>query len=180
LPRIREKAKGLTDFGTAGGVPVVEKLGDLPIRNWTRGAWAEGAARVSGQAMAEAGLRVKHYACFSCPIRCGKDMKVEIGPYRGTVAHGPEYETIAGFGAMCLNDDPNYIIAANDLCNRLGLDTISTASAVAFAMELFESGLISEAESGGLDLCWGSGEAILALIPLIARREGLGRGFPWV
>lgn len=174
LPRIREKAKGLTDFGTAGGVPVVEKLGDLPIRNWTRGAWAEGAARVSGQAMAEAGLRVKHYACFSCPIRCGKDMKVEIGPYRGTVAHGPEYETIAGFGAMCLNDDPNYIIAANDLCNRLGLDTISTASAVAFAMELFEYGLISEAESGGLDLCWGSGEAILALIPLIARREGLG------
>lgn len=174
LPRIREKAKGLTDFGTAGGVPVVEKLGDLPIRNWTRGAWAEGAARVSGQAMAEAGLRVKHYACFSCPIRCGKDMKVEIGPYRGTVAHGPEYETIAGFGAMCLNDDPNYIIAANDLCNRLGLDTISTASAVAFAMELFESGLIGEAESGGLDLCWGSGEAILAMIPLIARREGLG------
>lgn len=174
LPRIREKAKGLTDFGTAGGVPVVEKLGDLPIRNWTRGAWGEGAARVSGQAMAEAGLRVKHYACFSCPIRCGKDMKVEIGPYRGTVASGPEYETIAGFGAMCLNDDPNYIIAANDLCNRLGLDTISTASAVAFAMELFESGLISEAESGGLDLCWGSGEAILAMIPLIARREGLG------
>jgi aldehyde:ferredoxin oxidoreductase len=174
LPRIREKAKGLTDFGTAGGVPVVEKLGDLPIRNWTRGAWGEGAARVSGQAMAEAGLRVKHYACFSCPIRCGKDMQVEIGPYRGTVAHGPEYETIAGFGAMCLNDDPNYIIAANDLCNRLGLDTISTASAVAFAMELFEYGLISEAESGGLDLCWGSGEAILALIPLIARREGLG------
>ena len=174
MPRIREKAKGLTDFGTAGGVPVVEKHGDLPIRNWTRGAWAEGAARVSGQAMAEAGLRVKHYACFGCPIRCGKDMKVETGPHRGTVAHGPEYETIAGFGPMCLNDDPDYIIAANDLCNRLGLDTISTASVIAFAMELFENGLIGEAESGGLDLRWGSGEGILTLIPLIARREGLG------
>ncbi len=174
LPRIREKAKGLTDFGTAGGVPLVERLGDLPIRNWTRGSWTEGAARVSGQGMAEAGLRVKHYACFSCPIRCGKDMKVEVGPYRGTVAHGPEYETIAGFGAMCLNDDPNYIIAANDLCNRLGLDTISTAAAVAFAMELFERGLINETETGGLDLQWGNGEAILKLIPLIAGREGLG------
>lgn len=101
-------------------------------------------------------------------------MKVEVGPYRGTVAHGPEYETIAGFGSMCLNDDPNYVIAANDLCNRLGLDTISTASAVAFAMELFERGLIGEAESGGLDLRWGSGEGILELIRLIARREGLG------
>lgn len=174
MPRIREKAKGLTDFGTAGGVSTVEKHGDLPIRNWTRGAWAEGAAKVSGQAMAEAGLRVKHYACFGCPIRCGKDMKVETGPYRGTVSHGPEYETIAGFGSLCLNDDPNYIIAANDLCNRLGLDTISTASVIAFAMELFENGLISEAESGGLDLRWGSGEGILALIPLIAWREGLG------
>jgi aldehyde:ferredoxin oxidoreductase len=174
MPKLREKAKGLTDFGTAGGVPVVERLGDLPIRNWTLGSWTQGASKVSGQAMVEAGLRVKHYACFSCPIRCGKDMKVEIGPYRGAIAHGPEYETIAGFGAMCLNDDPNYIIAANDLCNRFGLDTISTSSVVAFAMELFEHGLISEAESGGLDLSWGNGEAILKLIPLIARREGLG------
>ncbi len=174
LPGIREKAKGLTDFGTAGGVPIVEKLGDLPIRNWTLGSWPEGAVKISGQAMAEAGLRVKHYACFSCPIRCGKDMKVEIGPHRGTVAHGPEYETIAGFGAMCLNDDPNYVIAANDLCNRLGLDTISTAAVTAFAMELFEHGLISEADTCDLDLTWGNGEAILALIPMIARREGLG------
>ncbi|MEW5783982.1 MAG: aldehyde ferredoxin oxidoreductase family protein [Bacillota bacterium] len=173
LPQIREKAKGLTDFGTAGGVPVVERLGDLPIRNWTGGAWPAGAAKVSGQAMAE-NLRVKHYACFSCPIRCGKDMKVEIGPHRGTVAHGPEYETVAGFGAMCLIDDPNYIIAANDLCNRLGLDTISTAAAAAFAMELNENGLLSESAAGAMDLSWGNGEAVLTLIPLIARREGFG------
>lgn len=174
LPRIREKAKGLTDFGTAGGVQAVEKSGDLPIRNWSGGAWAEGAARVSGQAMAGAGLRTKHYACFGCPIRCGKDMQIRVGPHRGAEAHGPEYETVAGFGSMCLNDDPDYIIAANDLCNRLGLDTISTASAIAFAMELFEQGLIGEAEYGGLDLRWGSGEAILGLISLIARRESLG------
>ncbi len=174
LPRLREKTKGFSDFGTAGGVQAVEKWGDLPICNWRGGSWAEGAARVSGQAMKQAGLVVKHYACFSCPIRCGMDVKVEVGPYRGTVAHGPEYETIAGFGSMCLNDDPNYVIAANDLCNRLGLDTISVASAVAFTMELFERGLIGGAESGGLDLLWGSGEGILELIRLIARREGLG------
>ena len=172
--QIRQAAKGLRDFGTAGGVPVVEKLGDLPIRNWASGSWAKGAAKVSGQAMAEAGLRVKHYACFSCPIRCGKDMRVEIGPYKGTIAHGPEYETIAGFGALCLNDDPNYIIAANDLCNRLGLDTISVASVIALAMELFEHRLINKADTGGLELNWGNGEAIIGLVQLIARREGLG------
>lgn len=173
LPTIREKAKGLSDFGTAGGVPVVEKLGDLPIRNWTGGSWPEGASIVSGQAMAEKFFE-KHYACYACPIRCGKEMKVPIGPYSGTVSHGPEYETIAGFGAMCLNEDPAYIIAANDLCNRMGIDTMSGSSVIAFAMELYEHGLIPEGLLGDIKPEWGSGEAILALIRQIAYREGLG------
>jgi len=173
LPQIREKAKGLSDYGTAGGVPVVEKLGDLPIRNWTEGSWSEGAAKVSGQAMAEQ-FFVKHYACFACPIRCGKEMKVPIGPHKDTVSHGPEYETIAGFGAMCLNDDPAYVIAANDLCNRLGLDTISGSAVVAFAMELYEHNLIPADLLEDLKPEWGSGEAIIKLIKQIAYREGLG------
>ncbi len=172
-PMIREKAKGLTDFGTAGGVPVVEKLGDLPIRNWTMGSWEEGAAKTSGIAMAEE-FRVKHYACFGCPIRCGKDMKVTVGPYKDSVAHGPEYETAAGFGALCLNDDPAYIIAANDLCNRLGLDTISTAAVVALAIELYEKGLLDDQDTGGLKLNWGNGEAIMELVQQIGNVEGLG------
>jgi aldehyde:ferredoxin oxidoreductase len=173
LSTIREKAKGLTDFGTAGGVPVVEKLGDLPIRNWTLGSWTEGAAKVSGQAMAEE-FFVKHYACYACPIRCGKEMKVPFGPHEGSISHGPEYETIAGFGAMCLNDNPGYVIAANDLCNRLGLDTMSCSSVVAFAMELFEHNLIPGSLLGDLKPEWGSGEAILELIRLVANREGIG------
>ena len=173
LPTIREMAKGLTDYGTAGGVPVVEKLGDLPIRNWTKGSWAEGAARVSGQAMADQ-FFVKHYACYACPIRCGKEMKVPLGPHEGTVSHGPEYETIAGFGANCLNDDPAYIVAANDLCNRLGIDTISGSAVVAFAMELYEHGLIPADELGDLKLEWGNGEAIMELVRMIAYREGVG------
>jgi len=174
LPLIREKAKWLGDFGTAGGVPAVEKLGDFPIRNWTGGSWTEDAAKVSGQAMADK-FFVKHYACFSCPIRCGKEMKVTIGPYSGTVSHGPEYETVAGFAAMCLNNDPAYVIAANDLCNRLGIDTISASSVIAFAMELYEHGLIPEELLAGVKPEWGSGEAILALIEQIASGEGLGR-----
>lgn len=173
LPTIREKAKGLTDFGTAGGVPVVEKLGDLPIRNWTGGSWSEGAAKVSGQAMAESYF-VKHYACFACPIRCGKEMKVPVGPFKDVVSHGPEYETIAGFGAMCLNDNPEYVIAANDLCNRYGIDTISGSAVIAFAMELYEHNLIPEELLAGLKPEWGSGEAILELVRQIAFREGLG------
>lgn len=173
MPTIREKAKGLTDFGTAGGVPVVERLGDLPIRNWTLGSWTEEAAKVSGQAMAEQ-FFVKHYSCYACPIRCGKEMRVPLGPHEGSISHGPEYETIAGFGAMCLNDNPAYIIAANDLCNRLGLDTMSCSSVVAFAMELYEHNLIQPALLGDLKPEWGNGEAILELIRLVAYREGIG------
>ncbi len=173
LPTIREKAKGLSDFGTAGGVPVVERLGDMPIRNWTLGSWEEKAAMVSGQAMADKFFE-KHYACFACPIRCGKEMKVPVGPHSGTFSHGPEYETVAGFAAMCLNDDPAYVIAANDLCNRLGIDTISGSAVIAFAMELNEHGLIPKKLLADLNLEWGSGEAILALIRQIAYREGLG------
>ena len=170
---IREKAKGLSDFGTAGGVPVVEKLGDLPIKNWTGGSWTEQAAKISGQAIAKEYF-VKHYACFACPIRCGKEMKVPLGPNKGTVSHGPEYETTAGFGSMCLNDDPAYVITANDFCNRLGLDTMSCSSVIAFAMELYEHGLIPADLLGGLKLQWGNGEAILGLIEQIAYRKGLG------
>jgi aldehyde:ferredoxin oxidoreductase len=174
MPAIREKAKGLTDFGTAGGVPVVEKLGDLPIRNWTLGSWTEGATKVSGQAMADQYF-VKHYACYACPIRCGKEMKVPFGPHQGSISHGPEYETAAGFGAMCLNDNPGYVIAANDLCNRLGLDTMSCSSVIAFAMELYEHKMIPGDLLGDLKPEWGNGEAILELIRLVAHRKGIGQ-----
>lgn len=174
LPQIREKAKGLSDFGTAGGVPVVERLGDLPIRNWAQGSWPEGAEKVSGQAMDKKYFS-RHYACYACPIRCGKEMRVPIGPYEGTLSHGPEYETIAGFGAMCLNEDPEYVIAANDLCNRLGIDTISSSAAIAFAMELNEHGLIPAPLLEGLNLAWGEGEVILTLLEQIAAKKGLGK-----
>jgi len=173
LPIIREKSKGLSEFGTAGGVPVVEKLGDLPIANWTLGSWTQGAEKVSGQAMATEYF-TGHYACFSCPIRCGKDMKVTVGPHKGSISHGPEYETIAGFGAMCLNDNPEYVIAANDLCNRLGLDTISGSAVIAFAMELAENGLIPEEYLTESPIKWGDGEVILTLIEKIAYKKGLG------
>lgn len=173
-PEIRRLAAGISENGTAGIVQGVEKSGDLPIHNWRDGNWTEGAAHCNGQVMRQT-IWVRHYACFACPIHCGKDVRVEQGPHAGTVSHYPEYETTAGFGAMCLNDNLASIVTANDLCNRLGLDTISTASVIAFAMEAFERGHLSLSDSGGLDVRWGKAGAILALIPLIAERRGVGR-----
>src|SRR5680860_1001989 len=98
-------------------------------------------------------------------------------PKPATVSYsgpGPEYETVAGFGSLCLNTDLEAIGKANDLCNRLGLDTITCASAVAFALECHENGLISAAEADGLDLSWGNAESMIRLVEKIGRREGIG------
>lgn len=172
-PIVRTNAKGLTDFGTAGGLMGVEANGDLSIRNWSLGSWEEGAAKTCGQKIAET-VFVSHYGCFACPIRCGKDVRLEVGPHAGTVCHGPEYETCDGFGANLLNEDLNLICAANDLCNRLGLDTISTAGVIGWAMECYENGLITKEDTGGVEIRWGDGEVILKLVELIGHDEGFG------
>lgn len=162
------------DFGTAGGLQSVEAFGDLPVRNWSMGSWEEGAAKICGQYIAKA-VFVSHSGCHACPIRCGKNVKIFTGPYKGTVAHGPEYETCAGFGSNLLNDDINVIIAANDLCNRYGLDTISTSGVIAWAMECFEAGLLTKKDTDGIVLTWGNKEAILEVIKLIADNKGFGQ-----
>jgi aldehyde:ferredoxin oxidoreductase len=167
--KARDDAGRLREFGTAGGVIVVEAAGDLPIKNWQLGSWEKGAEQIAPQTNFIRTFR-RHYACFACPIRCGKEIRIPDGPHAGLGGHAPEYETIAGFGPLCLNDDPDTIAAANDLCNRCGLDTISTSAAIAFAMEASERGLLTDAT-----VRWGDGEAILALVHQIGRREGIGK-----
>ncbi len=170
---LKKGAAGLTAYGTPGGVEAVEFTGDLPIKNWQLGSYKEGANKIAGQTNLPKYLE-SHHTCHACPIRCAKTVKITAGPYREISGHQPEYETIAGFGANCLNDNWEIVAAANDKCNRYGLDTISTSAAVAFAMEAYENGIITKADTDGLDIAWGSGEAILKLVDLIGERRGLG------
>ncbi len=167
---IQEHTVGFTKLGTAGGVARAEASGDLPIKNWLQGSWPDGAAKITGQAVVEK-YEVKHYRCFGCPIGCGK--LVPCGP-GGEYIHAPEYETAGSMGSMCLVDDLDSIIQANDICNRLGLDTISVGAAIATAMEAAERGLLPPDMTQGLALHWGSGEALVALTRQIGLREGLG------
>jgi aldehyde:ferredoxin oxidoreductase len=88
--------------------------------------------------------------------------------------HPPEYETLASFGTMCLNNNPESVIMANDICNRYGLDTISAGTTIAFAIECYENGLITNKDTGGIELSWGNHQAIIAMTEQLARREGLG------
>lgn len=169
---LRQNATGLAQYGTAGGVPAAEFKGDLPLRNWRDGSWPAGAHAISGQTLHET-YWLKHTFCHACPIGCGKLIEIKEGPYAGVYGEGPEYETLAGFGGMLLIDDLAAVSRCNDLCNRLGLDTISTSTVIAFAFEAAERGLLP-AQVDGLPLTWGQPETVLHLITQIARREGLG------
>ncbi|MCX6348850.1 MAG: aldehyde ferredoxin oxidoreductase family protein [Candidatus Aureabacteria bacterium] len=172
IPRIKEFTKGLSEFGTSGGASAVEAFGDLPVKNWALGVFPE-VTKISGQQMRQT-IFEKHYACWGCPIGCGKIVKGELpgyGPFHG---HYPEYETVGMFGSNLLNSDLLVLSYANELCNKYGLDTISAGSVIGFAMECFEKGLITAAETGGLELAWGSAEASVSLIPQIGKREGFG------
>jgi aldehyde:ferredoxin oxidoreductase len=166
-------ALALGQYGTSGGVEYCEEVGNLPLRNWYQGTWPEGAKKVSGQAMA-ASILTKNYHCGRCAISCGRTVKAVGGPYDGTEIGGPEYETIGLLGSNLLIDDLPAIAKSNELCNRLGLDTISTGGVIGFAMEAFERGLITGSDTDGLEMVWGNGDAVHGMIEKIAKREGLG------
>ncbi|TFG66510.1 MAG: hypothetical protein E4H27_09875 [Anaerolineales bacterium] len=128
---------------------------------------------ISGQYIHE-NIWVKHMYCFACTIGCGKQVEIKEGPYAGVRGEGPKYETISGFGSNLLIDDINAVVKMNDLCNRLGLDTITTSGVIAFATEALERGLLTLEDTEGINLAWGDPEPVIALIPLIAQRKGLG------
>lgn len=165
--------ESLSKFGTAALIESKEAIGALPIKNFTLFHWDK-APKISGPTMI-AEFLTKHYGCYSCPIRCGKEVKTSKGPYAGLSGHGPEYETLASLGSLILNDDLNAIINLNFLLNDLGLDTMSAGITGAFAMEAYTKGLLKETD--GLDLEWGNTEAIWSLMEKIAKRQGVGEIF---
>jgi len=161
--------KGFRDNGTASGLIVFEQNGNLPIKNWTKGSFPT-AERITGSTMTDT-ILIGPSACKTCPIACGRKVKVEKGPY-AMEGSGPEYETMAALGSLCYNDNLESIAKANDICNRLGIDTISSGQAIAFAMECYENGLIKDTD--GIDLAWGNSDAVVKLCESIGNKEGLG------
>ena len=166
-------AESLHLVGTAGGHPGTDKFGDNAILNWRGGNWLEGTIKTSGKAIAET-IFSKHTFCHACPIGCGKAIEIKDGPHAGVWGEGPEYETLCGFGSNLQCDDLNAVTTMNDLCNRYALDTISTSGVLAWAFEAFEKGVITTADTGGIELKWGDADAILAMIHKIGRREDIG------
>ena len=159
-------------MGTTRILMLADRLGFLPTRHFTSATFQH-ASKVSGERLARE-YNVKNRACFSCIVPCNRIYVTTEGEHAGLYGEGPEYEALSSFTARVGNPNLNLALKAVDLANRLGLDAITTAECIAWAMELYEKGELTRKETDGLELTWGNGEAILALIEKIAYRKGFG------
>ncbi|CAB1058472.1 Tungsten-containing aldehyde:ferredoxin oxidoreductase (EC [Olavius sp. associated proteobacterium Delta 1] len=161
------------DLGTAAAMDMGMLTGDVPIKNWSLGEGYEMAAAIGGPAIHENMLQGRT-ACYACPIGCKPVVQVVDAKYPVSKGPGPEYETCAGFGTMIMNDNLAAIAYLNELCNRLGLDTITCGATVAFIMDCYENGLMTRADLDGLDMRWGNIDAVIELVKKIGLRDGIG------
>ncbi|RLD09974.1 MAG: aldehyde:ferredoxin oxidoreductase [Chloroflexota bacterium] len=160
-------------LGTAEVIGYQNSAGGLPTRNWTSGSF-DGWKSITGEAMSETILK-KRDTCYACVVRCKRVVEVQEGPYKVKPRYGgPEYETLSTFGSYCEIDDLEAIAYANQLCNMYGMDTISCGATIAWAMDAFESGLLTLEDTGGIELRFGNAAVMTKMVEAIARRDGIG------
>jgi len=164
-PRVR--------YGSTRLVSALNNEGMLCTHHFRTG-YFPAASAVSGERL-DAEFNVKNKGCFACTIPCSRYLVVKEGPFAGLQYEGPEFEALAGFTSRCLNDDLPLALKCIDICNRNGIDAITTSELVAWCMECYETGILSREDLDGIDLRWGDGPAMLALVGKIARNEGVGR-----
>ncbi len=162
----------MNKWGTASGNEVCLINGDAPIRNWRGSPRLYRSKVVNADAMIRS--QKKNYHCVACPLACGGICRLTQDGETGAESHRPEYETATAFGSLLLNQDLETIFALNDLVNRAGMDSISAGVTVAFALDCFEHGLLTEKDTGGLRLRWGDPAGITRLVEMMIAREGIG------
>ena len=161
-------SKGFKEYGTLMWMDMGHVMGDVPVKYFQKNVFP--AEKLTGLALRQ-NYVVENYACLGCPIGCGRTLREfkDIG-----TVDGPEYETVGAFGPLCMNFDYDSIIQANHLCNVHGIDTISTGVSIAYAMYLYEKGVITK-ESAGFEINWGDGDVIVKLVKMIVNQEGIGK-----
>jgi len=164
----------LSTFGTSVYIAPQSERGMQPTKNFRKGAFEE-VDKISGETMRQTILTGTE-ACYACAVKCKRIVEVKEGPFKVDPKYGgPEYETLASLGSYCEVSDLAAISAANQACNAYSLDTISCGNVVGFAMELYEKGIITKEDTGGLDLTWGNAEGMVKLVDMICKREGIGK-----
>ncbi|MGD9305598.1 MAG: aldehyde ferredoxin oxidoreductase family protein [Desulfobacterales bacterium] len=158
-------------WGSSGDILESHLLGLLGTRNYRKIQFGQ-ARDIDGRHLVN--YVTRRISCHRCPVHCKAEVEIPDGKYKGFKGGRPEYETVIDLGALCGVGDPEALLYLSNLCNILGLDSISTGSVIAFAMDLYDRGILSLEDTDGLDLTWGNAEAMEALMINIAHREGLG------
>jgi len=161
-----------SENGTLSTLDIINSMGGFPTRNFQEGILDGWKENISNAAFKK--IEVKDTACYACIVRCSKFHTVTSGLYAGATSEGPEYETAWAFSGPIVSTDIGATVAADVLCDDLGLDTISTGNAIGFAYELFEKGILTLKDTDGLNLTWGNHEAAIELVKRIGNRQGLG------
>ena len=157
-------------LGTIANVAVFNRLGALPTLNFRQSTF-EGAEPVSGEALHQS-HHVKNAHCANCTIGCEQILATnDDGP---RAVGRMEYESAFALGPLVGVADPNTVIRASRYCDDAGIDTISAGGTIAWAMECFDRGILTEDDTGGLDLRFGNADALMTVLRMIAEREGLG------
>jgi aldehyde:ferredoxin oxidoreductase len=174
---------GLGKYGTAETTGAQQEVGGLPTYNFTSGVF-DGWEAIDGTTMYDTVLkgadegkqhRFGRDTCYSCTIRCKRVVEITDGPYQVDPHYGgPEYETSSTFGNYCGVSDLAAVAKANELCNKYGMDTISCGATIAWAMECFEEEIITVEDTGGIELRYGNADAMVKMVEMIAKREGIG------
>jgi aldehyde:ferredoxin oxidoreductase len=159
------------EAGTTETQDRTNEMGIFPVRNFRFGRQLQWE-KIAGSEYLK--LRTGNSGCYSCASRCGKVHYVSSGMYANAFSDGPEYETIWAFTGPIDNTDIEATIAADQICDDLGLDTISTGNTIGFAYELYEKGILSRKDTDGLELNYGNHAEMIQLIKKIATREGIG------
>ncbi len=176
LSRYMGKNYKLSPFwlcGTGAAMERYEETGNLPVRNFSTRRFP-GVKKIMAQTICDNGFLIDMHSCFACPMRCKKYVEAEKPYHVDPIYGGPEYETLAAFGSNCGIDELGAVLKAHELCNRFGIDTISTGASIAFAMECYEKGIITKVDTNGVDLKFGNAVAMLDMVEQIAHRQGFG------
>jgi len=165
----------LVQWGTACAFPIMEKIGALPVKNYTTNIFPE-FEKFAGQYV-RTHFKVKPAPCWACPIAHCHMIEVTEGPYKGFVGEEPEYECLAAMGPVIGQTDPGAAVMLANLVDRLGMDVNETGYLIGWLMECYERGLLTRKDLDGIELKWGDAEATVSMLKRIAHREGCGKLF---
>ena len=147
-------------------------MGIFPTKNFSATGEYDPIEKIGVEVQATRNVGKEH--CYGCPVGCSQVKLVKTGEYAGTMTEGPEFETIYSFGGATGVENIDAIIAADRLADEMGFDTISSGVSIAFAMELYEKGILTKKDTNGIELTFGNDKAMMEILKLMPYREGIG------